>query len=500
MPPQSLLKRITRLLSDCATDPTVDVRARWAKIVDDGVGAEAEAALGGIPDVTLDDVDLDTAIAYAARDADATLRVYPVLRRKIEEMGLQRALAIDEAVVPMIVRMMSNGMLVDRDHLATLNYAFDDALADLEYRCHQLVGRRFLLTSGDQVAEVLYGDLNLGGRRKTKSGKRLSTDEKALQALKGSHPVVSLILEHREISKLQSTYVKVLPTMLSPDDRIRMELGLTTIPSGRINCWGGINLQAIPVATELGREIRRAFIAPPGRRLGGVDLSQIELRALAIMSGDERLLDAFARGIDLHAQTAAEAIYKVPLANVTFEQRQEGKRVNFQIPYGISAKGLLEQFILSGIENKEEADCQRMLDSWYDFYTAVDPWMASVYEEGRRLGYIRDTLSGRILYIPGLRSPIDKVREHAERVCIAWKCQTFAQVLMKLGMAQTWEYLQCDPIAEPLLQVHDEELVEFDAGTNPGDTLVELMVTAAPPLPIPIVANWHEGQNWKELK
>jgi DNA polymerase I len=465
---QTLQQRVTRLLSD-AVDPTVDVRARWRKIVEDGVGVEAESALGPMPDATLDAIALDDAVDYACGDADGTLRLYPILQSKIIDMGLEQALAIDEAVVPMIVAMTQNGMLVDREHLSVLNDAFTQVLFDLEYQCHHAAGRTFSVTSPDQVSEVLFDDLGLRGGRKCKKKERYSVDDKTLEALKGSHPVVALIQEHREISKLQNTYVEVLPKLLSPDGRIRMELGMTVVPSGRLNCWGGVNLLGIPVRTELGREIRRAFIAPPGRKLGAVDLNQVELRALAILSGDERLLDAYATGKDLHALTAAETIYHAPMPSITYEQRQRGKTTNFAIANQISALGLRDQFTLSGID-VDEVYCQQILDGWYGFYDKVPPFFDSVYEEGRRNGYIRDTLSGRILYTPGLRSPIDKVRAHAERVATNWKIQTFAQATLKLGMALIWEWLQSDDTGYmPLLQVHDE-------------------------------AAWHTGLNWKELK
>jgi DNA polymerase-1 len=451
-----------------------------------------------MPQPDLNDVDLKTAIDYAARDADATLRIYPVLSAKIDEMGLRRALEIDEAVVPMIARMQCNGMLVDRDHLAALDYAFADALADIEYRAHQLIGRRFLLTSGDQVAEVLYDDLGLGGRRRTKSGKRLSTDEKALQALKGQHPIVSLILEHREISKLQSSYVEKLPKLLSPDGRIRMKLGMTTVPSGRLNCWGGINLLAIPVRSDLGKEIRRAFIAPPGCVLGSVDLNQIEMRGMAVISEDERMLEAFSTGADIHTQTA-QLMFRVK--EPTTEQRHHGKQVGFGIINGITALGLLDQMILRGAMDWTEMDCQNLIDLYLtEVYPGVGKMFESTWEEGRRNGYIRCSLSGRILYTPGLRSPIEKVRAEAERIATNWKIQTWAQTVVKLGMALIWEWLPNVPVrCEPLLQVHDELLTEADAEFNQWDDLAALLCSGVDTI-IPITAGYKVGFNWAELK
>ena len=507
MPKQTLTQRVTRLLTDVAIDPDVNVNARWQKIVDDGVGAGAVEVLGPMPDATLDDVELDKAIAYAGRDADATLRIYPTLKAKIDEMELQRALDIDLAVVPMLAAMQQNGMLVDRDHLAALSLVFDDTLATLEYQMNELADHPFNPASGDQVATVLFNELGLDGGRKTKSRKRYSTDEKTLDALSGQHPIIALLKEHREVSKLKGTYVDVLPGLISPDGRIRMELGMTTIPSGRLNCWGGVNLLGIPVRTELGREIRRAFIAPPGCKLGAVDLNQIELRGLAVLSGDEHLLEAYAHGEDLHRNTAADAIYHCRRDSVSFEQRQRGKVVNFAVANQISALGLRDQFYISGITDVDEADCQRMLDGWYGHYSAVPRWYEAVYEEGRRNGYIRCPLSGRILWTPGLRTGItgtkgDVVRGQAERVATNFLLQCYASTLGKVGMAQTWELFKDDADLKPLLWVHDEALFEFPEGIPYGDALVCTMTETemAQKQPIPIVAAWHEAENWAGLK
>lgn len=498
MPPQTLQQRLTRLLSD-ANDPSCDIHARWEKIVKDGPGAEASALFGEIPEPTLDDVDPQVAINYAARDADATLRVYPHLKSQIDSMGLDRALALDQAIVPMVASMQRNGMLVDTSHLADLSATFDLTLQDLSMRASESAGKVFNLASSDQVAEILFDHLGLRGRRKTGSGKRYSTDEKVLSSLLGAHPLISIIQEHREVSKLKGTYVDVLPKLLSPDGRIRMELGMTTVPSGRLNCYGGVNLLGIPVRTALGREIRRAFVAAPGNVLCSVDLNQIELRWLAILSGDERMLDAFLHGRDLHKLTASQ-LYHVPFDSVTFEQRQRGKTLNFAIANQISALGLYDQFIVAGITDLDEVECQRYLDQWYDFYSAVPSWFESVYSEGRRWGYIRDSVSGRILYCPGLRSDLEKVMMDTQRVCTNWKIQTAAQATLKMGMVEVWSEIKGSEIM-PLLQVHDELIFEFESSLcEYSSILADLVVSGAPKTPIPILAGNKTAANWAELK
>lgn len=507
MPKQSLQQRVNRLLRDhaealLADAPLPDLKARWQKIVADGVGAEAEHALGPMPVPTLDDVPLSDSIPYACADADATLRVLPYLESEIRRLGLCKALDIDLAVIPMIAEMTQTGMLVDREQLSTLSDVFNDSIKDITERCYKLAGHEFNLESGDQKAQVLYGELRLRYGKMTKSGKRKAVDEKALSALAGQHPIVALLKEYAEVSKLKHSYVDTLPALLSEDGRWRYELGMATVPSGRLNGWGGVNPLAIPVRTALGREIRRAFVAPPGRMLGAVDLNQVELRALAILSQDEHLLDAYYNGLDLHALTAAEAIFHIPLSAVTYEQRQRGKTTNFAIANQIGARSLADQFHVSGITDIDEVECQHYLDNWYKRYSGVQPWYESVYAEGKRQGFIRDSLSGRILYTPGLQSDIDKVRTHAERVATNWMLQVFAQVIGKAGMADIWENRAEYPDVSYLLYIHDELLTEYDADWEPGEVLTGLMTGTeiAQAQPIPIEAAWHSANNWAELK
>jgi DNA polymerase I len=232
--------------------------------------------------------------------------------------------------------------------------------------------------------------------------------------------------------------------------------------------------------------------------LGAGDLSQIELRWLAILSGDEKLLEAYYNDEDLHAKTACGLFHcNVP----TFEQRQRGKTCNFAIANQISHLGLLDQYIVAGVDGASELMCQRDLDSWFNFYRGVQPWFESVYSEGRLHGYIRDSVSGRILYCPSLRSSIDRTRAEAERIATNWKIQTAAQSTLKMGMVKVWDCIE-GTTTEPLLQVHDELILEMDEDTEIGEVVVECLESIGGDLnlPIPIQSAWHQGKNWQELK
>jgi DNA polymerase-1 len=239
-----------------------------------------------------------------------------------------------------------------------------------------------------------------------------------------------------------------------------------------------------------------------------VDLNQIELRGFAVLSGDEYLLEAYAHGEDLHKNTAADAIYHCRRDTVSFEQRQRGKVVNFAVANQISALGLRDQFYISGVTDVDEADCQRMLDGWYGHYSAVPRWYEAVYEEGRRNGYIRCPLSGRILWTPGLRTGItgskgDMVRGQAERVATNFLLQCYASTIGKVGMAQVWRELADVDTWKPLLWVHDELMVEIeDSLPYWGELLISLVTETelAQAQPIPVVAGWHEGATWADLK
>ncbi len=363
MAKQTLAQRIERIVTDAIVDSTVDIRSRWQKVLDDkrgdgdAVTAAALLELGHMPDATLDDVPLDEAIQYSGCDADATWQLNKVLDTEIERLQLRHALEIDYAVVPIIGHMREVGMLIDPTHFEQLDVAFEAALEGIQHQIRQYSGSdTFNPGSGDQVAELLYTRLGLGGRRKTKSGKRLTTDDKALEALKYAHPVVSLLQEYREVAKLRGTYC-VLPDCADDRNRIHPDITMVRVPSGRL-ASGDDRLLTIPTRTELGKEIRRGFIAGPGRVLASCDLNQIEMRMMAHLSQDANMLQAFHDGTDIHTRTA-QLMFGV--AEPTYEQRHHGKQVGFGIINLITAMGLTDQMYLRGALRYSDIDYHQHL-------------------------------------------------------------------------------------------------------------------------------------------
>jgi DNA polymerase I len=506
MAKHTLAQRIERLVSDAIIDPATDIRARWDKIVEDGIATNAIAACGPMDEPTLDDIPLTDAINYAGADADCTLQLNPILDERIAALGLRKALEIDYAVIPMIAHMMEVGMLVDREHFAQLETTFDDYLQDLTYSIQSIAGPEFSPSSPDHVAVLLFERLGLPSTRKTKSGKRPTTDDKALEALKYAHPVVPLLLEFREVQKLAGTYCG-LPVFADHYDRIHPHLTLTRVPSGRL-ASSDPNLLAIPTRTELGREIRRGFIAGPGRVLASADLNQIEMRCMAHISGDERMLEGFHTGVDIHNQTAG-LMFNIRPETATASQRDHGKQVGFGIINGITASGYVDQMYLRGAWKFDERDyqghlteAQRMIDLYLvKAYPGVQAMFDDTWSEGRRNGFVRDSLSGRIWRLPGLRSSIDKVRFEAQRQATNFKIQTMAQSIIKLAMAEVWGNRDLID-GDCLLQVHDELIFELGDDYNLQnccDTIVALM-ESVDVLSIPVRAKCKVGQTWADLK
>jgi len=469
--PWSINKRIERILKDVHEKET-DARARWGSIKKKTpeLALPVELGLGEMPEATLDDIPQDIAVPYSGRDADVTGRLDPILDEKIHAMGLERVLKIDLDVIPMVARMQKVGMLADKEYFERFGRELGHELEELTEEIHKVGGLPISPTSGDQKAELLFHHLGLESRKLTKGKTREAVDVKVLEGLRGKHPVVPLLLDHSEMSKLKNTYTDKLPLWMDEDGRIRSIFRITRIPSGRL-ALSQPNLLAQPVRSELGRRIREGFIAPEGKLLGSWDLNQIEMRVMAHESQDANLIavmsDPTRPGI--HIETCAN-LYGLEWEDVSKESTEYMmiKNVTFGVVYDISAYGLTQQMHQRGFPNWTDEDSQRMIDEWFALYPGVLKYMSATRAEARRFGFVRD-MFGRIRYLEGVRSKIYAVRKEAERQGINHKIQSGAQGVIKLAMAGIWKdvlplYWNEGSYIEPLLQVHDEIVFEFDEG------------------------------------
>ncbi len=426
-------------------------------------------------------------------EADALQRVAPILRRALRDKQVDRVYReIELPLVPVLADMEVAGVAVDVSYLQALGEELRARLDALSEEIYELAGLEFNLGSPKQLAFVLFEKLGLPPLKKTKTG--YSTDADVLETLAPHHPVVAKILQHRELAKLLSTYVEVLPRLVRPDTgRVHTTFNQTVAATGRLSSQDP-NLQNIPIRTEEGRRIRRAFVAPPGRVLLSADYNQIELRLLAHISGDAALQEVFRTGRDIHAEVAAE-VFGLPRDQLTPEQRRRAKAVNFGIAYGISGFGLSQQI------GSTPAEADAYIERYFARYPGVRAYVRRTVEEARRTGYV-STLLGRRRYLTDLHSRNRVVREAAERVAINTPIQGSQADLIKLAMIRIHrDVLPRFPGALMILQVHDELVFEVDPQQVEtfGREAAEVMANALP-LSVPIVVEVRAGPNWNDLQ
>ena len=429
----------------------------------------------------------------ACEEADALQRVTPRLRAALQEREGERIYReIEMPLVPVLADMEMAGVAVDVSYLRELAEELRARLEALASEIYQLAGLEFNLGSPKQLAFVLFEKLGLPPLKKTKTG--YSTDADVLEALAPHHPVVARIVQHRELSKLLSTYVEVLPRLVNPHTgRVHTTFNQTVAATGRLSSQDP-NLQNIPVRTEEGRRIRRAFVAPPGRVLLSADYNQIELRLLAHMSGDAALQEVFRAGRDIHAEVAAE-VFGLPRDQLSPEHRRRAKAINFGIAYGISGYGLGQQMGVT------PAEADAYIQRYFARYPGVRAYVWRTVEEARRTGYV-STLLGRRRYLADLHSRNRVVREAAERVAINTPIQGSQADLIKLAMIRIHrEVLPRFPGAHMILQVHDELVFELDPDQAEalGRQAADIMVHALP-LSVPIQVELRVGPNWSDLQ
>lgn len=453
----------------------------------------------GKKQITMDRVDIERAGAYAAADAAVTYRAVDYLRSELEKEPALLDLfnRLDMPFVPVIVAMERAGVTLDTDYLAQLSEYLTKELQRIEQEVYnQSEGYGpFNINSPKQLNDVLFGKLHLSveGVRKTQHG--YTTDAATLENLSGKHPIIEHILEYREVSKLKSTYVDALPALINPHTgRVHTNYNQTGTSTGRMSS-NNPNLQNIPIRTELGRQVRKAFIAPPGKVLLSVDYSQIELRILAHLSEDPTLLQAFAQGQDIHAATAA-AVYGIPIDQVTKEQRTFAKRVNFGIIYGMGA------FRLARDSNLSVGQARDFIETYFGRLPLVKRYLDSTREQARRGPLF--TLFGRRREFPILQHP-ERYNQNQiqgeERVAINMPIQGSAADIIKKAMIDLHHELRARRLqSQMILQVHDELVFEVpeDEITTARDLAVSIMENAYT-LKAPLRVNAQVGPNWRDM-
>ncbi|MRI33330.1 DNA polymerase I [Endozoicomonas sp. OPT23] len=452
-----------------------------------------EIAGKGKKQLTFNQIELEQAGPYAAEDADITLRLHQAIYPQLEkEESLAKVFHdIEMPLVSLMSRMERNGAKVDGALLGKQSMMIGTRLQELEKQAHEAAGEPFNLASPKQLQAILFEKLGLPVIKKTPKGQP-STAEEVLQELALDYPLPKLLIEHRGLSKLKSTYTDKLPQMINPKtQRIHTSYHQAVTATGRLSS-SDPNLQNIPIRTEEGRKVRQAFVAPEGYKLVAADYSQIELRIMAHLSGDEGLLNAFAKGLDIHKATAAE-VFGVELESVTTEQRRSAKAINFGLIYGMSSFGLAKQL---GISRKS---AQEYIDLYFDRYPGVLKYMDTTKEAAKEKGYV-ETLFGRRLYLPEINARNGMRRQAAERTAINAPMQGTAADIIKRAMFAVDEWLASSDIdARMIMQVHDElvlevaesQLEEVQAG------IIEKMSQAAD-LHVPLLVEAGVGDNWDE--
>ena len=449
----------------------------------------------GRKQITFDQVDIAAGADYAAADADITFRLREVFEPRVQQDNLRELMEDTElSLLPVLVRMQQHGIKMDAGVLHEMSADMFRQLGDMESGIYASVGHQVNLNSPSQLSDLLFKELGLAPTKRTKTG-HFSTDANSLESLKG-HPVVDQILEYRQVAKLKSTYVDALPDMVNPHTgRVHTSYNQTGSATGRISS-SDPNLQNIPIRTELGRQVRRAFVAEgaPDWQLFSADYSQIELRVLAHMSQDPGLLEAFRRGEDIHSATAS-LMFEVPLNEVDSEMRRIAKVLNFGVIYGLSAHGISQQTGFSRDRGRE------FIDTYFAKYPGISDYLEQVKAQARADQYV-ETLMGRRRYLADINSPNFNTRGGAERMAINMPIQGTAADIMKLAMVRVQRRLDAEEMqTKMLLQVHDE--LVFETPREELDALKALVfdeMPAAMDLDVTLKVDAKWADNWGDME
>ena len=431
--------------------------------------------------------------ARAGIEALSAMAVREPLQRRLADIeGLERLFReVELPLIPVLARMEAVGVALDREALAVLDREFGAEISRLEQGIYTDVGHEFNLGSPKQLEQVLFFELNLPKGKRTKTG--FSTDASVLEELRPAHPMIDKLLEWRVYTKLRSTYVEALPSLIAADGRLHTTFHQAVAATGRLSS-SDPNLQNIPIRTELGRKIRRAFVAgEPDLVLLAADYSQIELRILAHVSGDEHLKDAFARGADIHRETAARVLGKAP-EDITHAERSMAKMVNFGLAYGMSDFGLASRANIS----RQEA--QSFINSYFTAYSGISYYMMAIKDQARDQGFV-ETLLGRKRQIPELKASNPALRGAGERMAINMPIQGTAADIQKIAMIRADARVREAGLrARLLLSVHDELLFETPRDeVEPLAALVRETMEGALPLSVPLIVDVKVGDDWESM-
>lgn len=430
---------------------------------------------------------------YACEDADVTLQLKNVLEQKLKEEKVEDLFyKIEMPLVPVLAYMERNGARINTISLAETSRLFTERMNRIEAEVHQMAGHSFNIASPKQVGEVLFDEMRIVEKpKKTKTGQYV-TSEEVMQNLKGKHPIVDKILEHRGLKKLLGTYIDALPELINPKTgKIHTSYNQTITATGRLSS-SSPNLQNIPIRDDDGKEIRKAFIPDDGCLFFSADYSQIELRIMAHLSEDKNMIDAFNSGYDIHAATAAK-VYKKQIEEVSREERSKAKTANFGIIYGISVFGLAERM------NVPRSEAKELIDGYFETYENVKAYMEKSKELAREKGYI-ETIFNRKRYLPDINSRNAVVRGYAERNAINAPIQGSAADIIKVAMINIYrKFMELNLKSKMILQVHDE--LNFNVVPEEKDIVEKLVIEEmqnAYPMRVPLIADCGWGENWLE--
>lgn len=439
------------------------------------------------------EVPIHEATLYAAEDAELSFELKEILFERLKEEGLDKLyFELEMPLIKVLAEMQHTGIMVDLELIEMISKEIEKELTSIQLKIYNLAGEKFNINSTQQLGKILFEKLKLKTGKKTKTG--FSTNIEVLEELAKSHELPAEILNYRTLYKLKTTYLDTLPKLVNKETgRIHTTFNQTVTATGRLSS-SDPNLQNIPVKGFWGNKIRELFIAPKGSLLLSADYSQIELRILAHMSKDEKLIDAFLQGIDIHSRTASE-IFNVPLESIKADQRRMAKTINFGIIYGISPFGLSESL------NITKSEANRLIEDYFNRHPSVKEYIEKTIKEARLKGYVT-TLLGRRRYIPNINSDNIAFRQQAERIAINTPIQGTAADLIKKAMISIYENIKLQGFkTKMLLQIHDELLFEVPENELENiKNIVKVQMENALQLDIPLVVDLKIGKNWAEVK